>query len=1491
MLGASGVAHSGAPANYALLSKSARGLFSVRGLPPRTHLDRIYLNGLHTLLPFWVANESDQRLEIELTSTLGSTLKFHSQNPNWDAVTSKERESYVEVASAPGSGQNHKDPAGEVTLVCSARTQKDFSEVFNQLSGVSRIAIAPHEAIEIVLLFKATEPKRTSQTPVPSRRPSLGQMSSHSTVASNASVGESNPGQPAAIEPSAYGPVGSKSFAYMSSSAVVAIKAVAPEHVAVDEYDVQLRASFCQSVLEMDPPTSRIYLDDCVVGRLYERSLKIKNASSIGLDWTTTVVETTDSTSLSSLQLLDSDMCPLSGGHLAGNTSKSIVIRYTPHAVGEFLCRFLIENSNDPSNQRYWVFRARASQRQKPRRVDLLSDPDINFGDCTSGVWYHREVMLKNVSDAPVLMRFRVEGNIANLTMKSSVKAKQDVAEDTESGMEQQPAIDSEQPTESPAHPQSDLRTLILSESEGARYIRDDETGSTNNDDTQPTRASLHSGYMQTSNLPSDRPSGAYATDDAGSEKQLLMDTQDEVTSESGNLDAARGPGARPGAALSSLGRAGSISTHSTFSRTDATDDGLLQNAASLGESYTSSTKREAESYLSSPKDLSRRALPRIRANASHSHQPTLFDEVIIKPGAIRSVVFSLMGNPTSSSSFNAGHFARLSFTLFCEYSAAAASKQTAHGVKSASANDKNIERLSLPCTLNICTPFVRVTPALLDFGSVDVGMLKSMYLQVENLSQIEATVQCRLESKVINCIRTPIVIPPLQSESIRVDIYPRRINARYRKQIIVRNKHNRLNDNVVEVRSVHVDQRRMAYHNLFYKTLVPENEQNFVDFGTVPINTRVLRKISLSNLCRCPITLELSASDGSSSNNVDDDGMVALYTVVPLTRKGIVTEEARQVARLLPMLERQAVMHSNIEKFKEHAGGPPSAPDQDGAQQVEWGHACLVPFVREGSVVTTHPSIDYLDVATGIRTKRAVVRIRETGHHSLCATAPDMDAALETPSNSSAIADSNAVPAPAATPAGSFSVEDAATTAIVGRAGQILDEIVNHLDMVPKTLFSSPRSEDEYVRRQVDLRKYIDLLVESGFLQPAHHVTLASSSAKQVIVMLKPSEKSAVLSEKGISPPFDANLYFSLVNCPSDLLPYTDSASSTVFANSYRLPVRRFLVQASLCRSELGIGQKSINVGNMQVDETSRKYLLIQNRTEVPLMYAIRKTGSIASGDIQFVDNNRYGVVRGFDSRKIVFVFSPSLTGIYNEQISISNVLNVHGGKTATLKAVVRRPSKFYIQSLRLEFGLLAVKNPLKIGHRSSDVQVLVIRNMTPKVRHFGGSSALMTGSLNLNAKLALDPLFPADVVSDIRPAKLLDRETEEKIEGLEQKLKIAVRKNRPEKIEKYRNKLAKLRNRSTSSPVAASVKRLEGDTQLLVTLPGSADVSIPVVVIPRIAGRAEDWSETQDQRVVMAEGRLVVHEDKDKDNVKIVALVAPVELASAGSSNEVHA
>ncbi|KAJ2798077.1 hypothetical protein H4R20_004950, partial [Coemansia guatemalensis] len=125
--GKDGLVWTGKPANFSVCGRSAQGRFTVRGLPERVHLDKVYLNGLHTLLPFWITNESDQTLVLAIeTAATGAGgnaaghLKVQRHNANWAATGRGQGEEYVEVAET-GSGD-------EFRMVCSARAQREFSE-------------------------------------------------------------------------------------------------------------------------------------------------------------------------------------------------------------------------------------------------------------------------------------------------------------------------------------------------------------------------------------------------------------------------------------------------------------------------------------------------------------------------------------------------------------------------------------------------------------------------------------------------------------------------------------------------------------------------------------------------------------------------------------------------------------------------------------------------------------------------------------------------------------------------------------------------------------------------------------------------------------------------------------------------------------------------------------------------------------------------------------------------------------------------------------------------------------------------------------------------------------------------------------------------------------------------------------------------------------------------------------------------------------------
>ncbi|KAJ1883238.1 hypothetical protein LPJ66_011053, partial [Kickxella alabastrina] len=219
------------PGNYRIRERSAQGLFSVRGLGQRTHVDQMYLNGLSTVVPFWISNDSGRQLDVvvDVTSGGAGSIWVQQQNANWSAVSAQQRASYVSCEPADGTG--------ELRVVCNPAAQREFSEVLNLMHDGQQmvLTLAADQTAEAVLVLCAADDAA-------------------------AAVGAA-----AAASESARADEGARTHGFVECSGLVSVRA------AGDGFEAHVRGSFCQSVLEMEPATSRVYLDDCVVGRVYER--------------------------------------------------------------------------------------------------------------------------------------------------------------------------------------------------------------------------------------------------------------------------------------------------------------------------------------------------------------------------------------------------------------------------------------------------------------------------------------------------------------------------------------------------------------------------------------------------------------------------------------------------------------------------------------------------------------------------------------------------------------------------------------------------------------------------------------------------------------------------------------------------------------------------------------------------------------------------------------------------------------------------------------------------------------------------------------------------------------------------------------------------------------------------------------------------------------------------------------------------------------------
>lgn len=261
----------------------------------------------------------------------------------------------------------------------------------------------------------------------------------------------------------------------------------------------------------------------------------------------------------------------------------------------------------------------------------------------------------------------------------------------------------------------------------------------------------------------------------------------------------------------------------------------------------------------------------------------TKIDDIVLKPGAERIIQVSYRPGKDAELSVNAGHFNGQNFNILLEYRP---NKST-----------KPKELKLIQCKVRSCTSMVQVTPQFIDFGDTDVGTQKSIPITINNLSDICAQVELVFESKVLNCVEGELLIQPRRSIEIKLDIYPRKVNSSYKRQIKLVNYLNRDNDQIIEVSSKNVDKNRVTFHSLFYRILTPSGA-NFLDFGPIALNSTAIRTCTLVNVRDTSLLLGIAASSKDE---------IVIYTKRRhQSRKAIMTPSATQ-----DVSDKQLVAHS----------------------------------------------------------------------------------------------------------------------------------------------------------------------------------------------------------------------------------------------------------------------------------------------------------------------------------------------------------------------------------------------------------------------------------------------------------------------------------------------------------------------------------------------------------------------------------------------------
>ncbi|KAL7421567.1 hypothetical protein Q5752_003336 [Cryptotrichosporon argae] len=381
----------------------------------------------------------------------------------------------------------------------------------------------------------------------------------------------------------------------------------------------------------------------------------------------------------------------------------------------------------------------------------------------------------------------------------------------------------------------------------------------------------------------------------------------------------------------------------------------------------------------------------------------------------------------------------------------------------------------------------------------------------------------------------------------------------------------------------------------------------------------------------------------------------------------------------------------------------------------------------------------------------------------------------------------------------------------------------------------SGAEEEEAYVRRLRALRKDFHRRIAVGRLVPAQAVHVAPHATKTLFVVLTPnsSTRPHITARAKRA---DSRLFVRLVD--------NEEVSENGETDA---PITDLILRSSCARSVLEVQQSSVNFGTCVRGETKLRTIVLHNRSDCVGIFRMRLSGSISSSNLA-LGLGRYGVIPAYGRRQVEsFSFTPGLVGSFQETIVVENVLDPLNNQSLLVKATVVKPPAFTVDVERVEFG-----KGLEGG-----AQAFVLTNTSKGERAFV-----------LEAKAVGDAFAELRLARDDKDAGLaLSKGEEEEVETLLQKLKIARRKGKADKVEKYEKRLAELHIEVDAAAGAGSADSVQtqapGTTRLVVALAPSQKAKIYASLIA--AGGAASLASF-----------ITIHDEKNTDETLVLPVSA---------------
>ncbi|ORY35348.1 hypothetical protein BCR39DRAFT_2214 [Naematelia encephala] len=1415
------------------------------------HLQSTYLDvsgGHRKIRSFGLRNVVEHDVQVEVESDLGNQLVF------WVAEDDIPSESSASTSSSVSTSAG--TPALQLTLPASTTTTLylAFSPSLNQVTTPSNQPSPPtiSDGGFTPRVTPANARKPSSDLPPLSPTPGHSSTSSSSEGGSlpfaaslpvagsniKASIGSgSRKHDPVYRSASIHGSIAIRATV-ISDEAITPSSdlPIIPSIPSTQVLNLPFFATVCKSLFTaapIDPVTGlasaaqqssgQLVVDfgtESVVGEKYHRDILLVNRSEIELVWTTHVVNSKHKDAVwFSLRDLDSEnvfgvdaasqpvpLPALSSRHLR-------LELHVKAPIADFDFDFVISNVNGSGN----AVTCRAIGSTQAEGIDdslkVLSGTTIDFGQICDGVWARKMMTCKNTGDRPLDVHFSASRGYDVLFRLAGV-----AGEDMDEEM-----------------PRSTERSIKPKTS--GTSTKDDGRGRTQSSHRSSRGASPASSAGKTSqadyvSLPNsfsaDLSRQLHAIDTESSQASSALAVGDKASS------SGREASQPPSRSLSRIASRTSSLRYEFGGESDE-DDMELPFFSAGDQSNTSPTNG---GIIPPPP----RTAPEVIAEKT---VPNQIEELTMRPGTeYRVFVHYRPGLDTVNPAEIAGSLRENIFKVYVD-STPASQRQA-----------PRMSRRTINCIAQSCTSLIAIPSGnRVDFGEVTVGASKSQTISITNQSALSAKVEIAAISKVLSANRNVIVIPPHETVEEKLELIPRRINDKYEKQIFVRNLLNRSNDQFMQIRSKNVDVYNLTLHSHLYRLLTPSGA-NFLDFGSVVINSPTVRSVLFENLTAAPLNLMLSASqpedvelfvkleDAALTERMAipgryrDEGTSIERTISPQNGdlKERFMETLRELSTKEPVKVDKGKTKSKREKSTSRAQGDGEPKQSVGAAVAAalkkggrgrpvqlYGNAVVF---KDRTLLAEH---EYLDLASGPpisahrttpRSKRSQLldtieledKSKLSGQHP---KVPKLNFAASAKATGLVSKDikhkkaksppapilpksdlfSSADPPPSLTAMASAITRDLSNTssttkspALTGRRADLketppasdvskmsVDELLVALEQLDagKSVITHTTLEDEeaFVRRAIALRKELQNLVTSGALVPVRTLSVPPSSTNQLIVIMTPngSTRPHVSTRAKRA---DSRIFVKLLDFDRSLL----STALGATADLSELPVRDLIIRSSCVRSVLEVQQSSINFGSSEKGEVKSKTIVIHNKSDTIGMFRLRTSGSIASGDLK-LGLGRYGVISAFGRKEVGnFSFTPSLVGNYQETIVVENVLDPYNDQNVAVKAVVRKAPAFTIEPTTLDFSGVDLSKP--------PVLTLVLTNVSKHERSFVLESSV-DGPSFAEISLARDE-------SDA--GKVLSKLEEEELESILQKLKIARRKGKTDKISKYQTRLVEL-------------------------------------------------------------------------------------------------